>query len=296
MKKFFGFSMVLVGIVLFVFSISEWGFRFGWIKAKPVRKTISIQKIKQITVDSAIDLEIYVGKQPELQVVLIDPLFPKHQISVNQVQQQLRVKIAPSIVDFMMQDRPKVRIEVPASYHQHLTLLTKENAWVEGRYATQQWKLNRLSIQANRGETNVNHLALRHFHFQSPTGNLNAKRVTIDDSSIQILSGNLRFDQYTGQLNARIYSGNITAQLLQLTKPIQMSITSGNIRLTLPTAASFQLDALARRGWIQSSFQIKGMMSEHRWKGQHREGNHLLQLQTQSGNIMLNQLKRSSRP
>src|SRR5690606_1797048 len=103
-----------------------------------------------------------------------------------------------------------------------------------------------------------------------------------------VTSGNLRLKNYSGSLGVEMVSGDVGMQMEDLSGPVDTAITSEDLRLDLPKADGFTLDAKATSGEIHVVFPMRVVKKDIQSNsGSHGSGRYPIRLRTTSGDIRI---------
>ena len=78
--------------------------------------------------------------------------------------------------------------------------------------------------------------------------------ITAQTGVLDVRSGNIDLQQYTGQLEADVSSGNLTIQMDELSDDVKVEVSSGHVELDLPDHADFTLDGNVSSGLFLVAF------------------------------------------
>lgn len=182
----------------------------------------------------------------------------------------------------------KLEVAIPQNYAHLLQVeATSGNITIAG---TQQQPLvlNDLELRIKSGNVSLKHLQAESLNFKGTSGNVKADHVITGESEWKLSSGNMKLNEFQGPIAAQLTSGNMEMNLSKLTGPIESSITSGRAVIDLPDDANFTLDAKVTSGKIRNEFPLQDAVFDNRnWQGKYGNGEHLIKLNSTSGNITI---------
>ena len=128
------------------------------------------------------------------------------------------------------------------------------------------------------------------FQAHSGSGSIRMDQVSPGDVDVSCGSGNIVLDNVVGELSAHTGSGKIVVDGLP-TGSWTLDSGSGTIKITFPDDAAFELDARAHSGSINVDhpLTIRGTVSKKRLSGEVRGGGPLIEIETGSGNIRIDE-------
>ena len=128
------------------------------------------------------------------------------------------------------------------------------------------------------------------FQAHSGSGGIRMDQVAPGDVDVSCGSGNIVLDNVVGELNAHTGSGKIVVDG-QPVGPWTLDSGSGSIRITFPDNAAFELNARTHSGSINIDhpLTIRGNVSKKRLQGQVRGGGPLVEVESGSGNIRIDE-------
>lgn len=116
------------------------------------------------------------------------------------------------------------------------------------------------------------------------SGNIVLDSVQAKEGEIDVRSGNVNVQRYTGKLDAEVSSGNLNVQIIRLTDSVRAEVNSGQVILQLPDKADFALDGQVSSGLISSDFNLKNKVEDNQeLKGRYGSGKHSIDINVSSG-------------
>ncbi|MEM1486265.1 DUF4097 family beta strand repeat-containing protein [Oscillospiraceae bacterium PP1C4] len=118
------------------------------------------------------------------------------------------------------------------------------------------------------------------------SGNVTSEKIQAETMTINSTSGKIALNDCAGNLNLKASSGDISAAYNIFGKQdINITATSGSIRLQLPSTAEFSLEAKTSTGKLYSDFSVKG--DSKTMTGQIGTNSNKVAVQTSTGSINL---------
>ncbi|MBT3320442.1 MAG: DUF4097 family beta strand repeat protein [Clostridia bacterium] len=162
-------------------------------------------------------------------------------------------------------------------------LSTSGNSYIDGCSG------KNLDIDLTSGNTNVSNVDFKDIQINGTSGNIDVL-TTQANLNVEILSGSVDINDVSGSLDIQGSSGRIDVDLANKDiKPINIRLSSGDVRLTLDAETKFNLDAQASSGNVATDFEvtIKGNSTsdDNSIVGKCNGGGSLVKLQVTSGDI-----------
>ena len=131
-----------------------------------------------------------------------------------------------------------------------------------------------LDVHTVSGDVRLEGLRLKKLDGRTISGDFQARGVTAEATALRTTSGNFQVEGKPGNLDFHGISGDLDARYLEFANDLELSSTSGNIRLDLPTDSRFTLEAGSVSGEITSAFPvtITGARDRHHLEGMVGEG------------------------
>jgi lia operon protein LiaG len=144
-----------------------------------------------------------------------------------------------------------------------------------------------ISINTNSGNTTVEGFNLNKLNSTQSSGNVSIKSVTSKDCVLKLRSGNVKIDSFSGNLKVNSHSGNVSVDYKEFKNNVNISATSGNVKLRLPQSAEFFINANATSGDVSNSFPITvtGAVRHNKVEGTVVKGDNKIIIKTYSGDI-----------
>jgi DUF4097 and DUF4098 domain-containing protein YvlB len=111
-------------------------------------------------------------------------------------------------------------------------------------------------------------------------------------TDVNISSGGLELGDFSGEGAFEASSGNLTLELKDLEEDLRFRLSSGNVTVTIPSAISFNLDAVTKSGTVRVNengdelLKVSGNSTVLRPLGPSPE--RTIFARTSSGNLVIN--------
>jgi len=175
-------------------------------------------------------------------------------------------------------------IEIPKRYEYNLTLNSSS-----GDISIPNLKLEELQVDMSSGDLGIDSLIVRKFIFDSSSGELTVNNIESSESRLKLSSGSVRIDKFTGDLDVKMSSGDFEIMYTNFNNNISIDSSSGDISITLPTDANFELDADTSSGKIICDYPItiSGGQDRDQLKGIVGSGANMIHIEASSGDISI---------
>lgn len=182
-------------------------------------------------------------KVPELECSTIGG---KITIEVRNKEYSMNIRNSKIILD----------IHIPSDYSKNINLKT-----VTGDMNISNMALTNIDCKVTTGNININNIKAEILNTSCITGDIDATNITCQSSTLDVITGSIKFHKFTGELNGKIVTGDIYAEISKLTGDINLSSTTGSLRLQLPEDAGFSIKAKANIGDVSCSFPVNSNRS-----------------------------------
>ena len=184
-----------------------------------------------------------------------------------------------SVPTVFRQEGGKLTIQYSASDHLLFGVGERKNLTVT---IPDGWIGEKVSITSVSAPVQLDGMEANELDIETVSGGIHAVNLRLGEADLQTVSGEISFTGAARDLKTETISGTCTAEITEVPQSIQMDSVSGNLNVTLPEAAGFQLNWDTVSGKIQAD-QALTMEKE----GQYRSGNGKCQIraETVSGNL-----------
>lgn len=180
-------------------------------------------------------------------------------------------------------------ISLPISYKNNLKVVSSA-----GDVNINGYELKNLDCKLSAGKLQMKNVSATTFTYKNSAGNLNADNLKTRSSNLRASAGKIQITKFTGDIEGSNSAGNTEIQYDKFNNNVDFSASAGRIKLTLPKASAFKLDAEASAGSIKSDFSsinINGEFGEKTAKGEVGKSNNMIQLKDSAGSIEINNIK-----
>ena len=122
-----------------------------------------------------------------------------------------------------------------------------------GNIKWQETKAGQVDIEASSGNLRVNQTAADAITLTAKSGNISAGDLS-GKAEITAGSGNVTVTEFSGQGSVTTQSGNVKVEAEEITGDMSLEAGNGNVRLTIPTELSFELEINTGSGNIHTDF------------------------------------------
>ncbi len=178
----------------------------------------------------------------------------------------------------------KLDVYIPSDYNKDVELTCSS-----GDINVNEYKFNKLDCNISSGDLNMNNINANTFNYSNSSGNLKADKLTTNTTSLISSSGSININNFSGDLKLGSSSGDTNIEYGDFHNSIDMHSSSGQLVLTLPISAEFNLDASASSGDVTCEFPItiSGKNDDHKIQGVVVNGKNKINLDASSGDIKI---------
>jgi hypothetical protein len=144
-----------------------------------------------------------------------------------------------------------LEVSVPAGYASKLTVKA-----VSADVEVADHTYSSLELSTTSGDVKVGAVRAADFRMSTTSGSLRVARVTTQRTEISSVSGDVEVKSMTGDTNLHTISGSASLAFAAVPGRIDAGSTSGDITITLPSDAQFDLDAHSTSGTVTCGFPI----------------------------------------
>jgi len=147
-----------------------------------------------------------------------------------------------------------------------------------------------VTVEASSGNIFMGDINAANASVELKSGNIKIEGFDINELSVKAGSGNITLDNGRGSVNAESVSGNIVADMDEITDSIRLQGRSGNVILksdTLPSNADVVLETRSGNHKIEWPGMTTVSSSEKMFTGRIGDGGIKIELETRSGNVKL---------
>ena len=177
-----------------------------------------------------------------------------------------------------------LNIEIPKRYDRNLELNSSSD-----NISLPDLELENLYIDMSSGDLSIENLTVRNFIFESSSGKLTANKIKSYESRLNLSSGSVLIDSFTGDLDVKMSSGDLEVMYTDFNNRISVDSSSGDIVIALPKDVNFELEAEVSSGKIICEYPITilGGQDRDQLKGTVGSGVNRINVETSSGDISI---------
>lgn len=232
--------------------------------------SISLDKIdKLVVIGSSEDIRIIKSDGSDLRAELTGQSngfgFGKAKVDIRKFGDTVTVKVERSIFQKFSSSKLKLDIFISDNYKGDLSLnLSSGNLDMDERF-----DVNTLAIDLS-------------------SGNITLDEIHSEETIIDVSSGSLVINSFTGDIDGEISSGNIEIDFLEFDNDIKFDASSGSVEITLPKDSNFDFSASKSSGSIEIEFDLNDYSkSNHKIQGTVGSGGNEIDLDVSSGSILI---------
>lgn len=146
--------------------------------------------------------------------------------------------------------------------------------------------INTLDFKTVSGDLKADNLELASLGFKSVSGDLRARTFTATRADLRTTSGNVEISGFTGNIEAKSVSGDLSVEYREFANNLSFDTTSGKTKLTLPQDAEFSIRLDTVSGKVDSEFPLMVTSSSGRnFVGAVGDSDNRMQVKSVSGNV-----------
>lgn len=137
------------------------------------------------------------------------------------------------------------------------------------------------------GDIYLKNLNLGEVFLSTSSGDIDVEDVQANKVNSKTSSGDIEIEDYTGDLGITSISGDIILDIIDETKNIDLSTSSGDISLILPSDSNYTIDGSTSSGEFKSNIPIKIVRNENKiFKAILGKGEKSIKISTTSGDVV----------
>lgn len=180
-----------------------------------------------------------------------------------------------------------LEVSVPAGFANKLTVKA-----VSADVEVADHTYSGLELSTTSGDVKVGAVRAADFRISTTSGSLSVARVAAQRTEISSVSGDVEVKSMTGDTNLRTTSGSAILAFAAVPGRINAGSTSGDMTITLPSDAQFDLDARSTSGTVTCGFPItirenRSGGGSHMLSGTVGAGANMVVVRTVSGDIKI---------
>jgi lia operon protein LiaG len=281
LKKLFVLLFFVVGLFLLIVSNTSW-LSFGQ-RNNQAEVTNNIQLV-EIDV-SGVNTTIIPEKRNNVRAEYKG----KGKVTVQENGDSIKVEFeSKNPFNFLsLFNKKNLTIYIPENYGRDMVIDSGSGKLsFSGKSNNKPMHLNNLTLNMSSGHVQLSNIISDYFEQDGSSGYVGIDSFTTKKGSLNMSSGKLDVNDYSGQVEAQITSGQLTLKMNKLSDSVNVKVNSGFARLDLPANADFTLNGKIGSGAISTNFKlIDSKDDKHRIEGKHGSGQYDIDLDVNSGKI-----------
>ena len=185
------------------------------------------------------------------------------------------------------ENRLVLELYIPENYRHRLTVHS-----VHGVIELNDQIFSILTISSTSGDVDLDQIQTGSFKMKTTSGDLSAAGLLSEKSELSSVSGNIEMLSIKGDVAVKTTSGDITLDYAEFSGSADIESTSGDVYMTLPGSAGFNLEARSTSGKISCKFPIRLSGadtggSRNSISGDVGNASHSIKVKTVSGDITI---------
>lgn len=127
------------------------------------------------------------------------------------------------------------------------------------------WECRSLEVDAAEASLEISGLTIREMEFDGASGTCLFDQCTVEKLNLDTASGDVRFTGSLQQLDCDAASANILLELVNVPESIDLDTASGDLDITLPGYAGFQVTLETLSGRFESDFDAVSRNGSYVW-------------------------------
>ncbi len=264
-KVVLGVLVILIGVSMLFSNMSLFGNNLE------ESDSISLSGIDEIVVSgSSENINIIKSNSNDLKAELKGNTsgfsFSKPKLEVRKSGKTLTIEVKRSFFSFFSSSKLDLDIYISDNYKNDLSLnLSSGSLEMDERF-----DVKKLDIDVS-------------------SGNMTIDEIHSEEANIDISSGSLRINAFTGDIDGDISSGNVDIEYLEFDNDITFHASSGSVDITLPKNSDFDFKGYKSSGSVKTEFDLNNYTKENnKIEGTFGKGGNKIDLDVSSGNISIN--------
>lgn len=284
MKRFAGIVLMIIGLVLFVSSISNVFYGHQINGNKELTKTLGSYKRMQFS-SRATDWNMKTYEGDELIVRLQDGRRHEH-VVMKERGDELKIEVVEKNFHFFdfsfFGRRPIIDVHIPEHYQGDLRVTT-----TSGDLTIYNVEVEDAIFKSVSGDIHTVDLLGDDITMETVSGDIEVGKINAEKATIKTTSGDLFVTQLKGELDVKSVSGDIEIEFENENEELKVVTTSGDIDVRIPSPnATISLKTTS--GDLHVAPQLEEQTMEKRKVfGKIGEGLHSIELTTTSGDIRI---------
>lgn len=180
---------------------------------------------------------------------------------------------------------PELYIYIPEDYD-HKMSIDVGSGYLE--FDGSPTELEELKIDMSSGKVDLSNITAKKFTHKGSSGMIDIDTLVTNSGTIDMSSGKVKVENYQGELEAEVSSGQLDVQLNKLVDDIHLRASSGQIKLDLPEDADFKLNGESSSGYIDCDLPLTDKVVEkNKIEGIMGSGKHSIDVNITSGMVKI---------
>lgn len=179
----------------------------------------------------------------------------------------------------------KLDIYVPQDYSKNLTIESSSG----DISIKDSINLDKVVIKTKSGDMNIYNLKAVSLEACAASGDFEGKDITVETVSVNASSGDVNIEDLNGDLSGVVSSGDINVANSEFNYNIDLTVSSGDAKVTIPKSSEFYIDAAASSGEITCEFPVvvEGKSHGNTLKGVVGNSKNKINIKASSGDIYI---------
>ncbi|RSD26621.1 LiaG family protein [Mesobacillus subterraneus] len=184
-------------------------------------------------------------------------------------------------------DQTSLIVYIPENFKEEMAIrLGSGDAVFKGPSANEPMELKKLALDIGSGSMVLKNIDADILEHHSSSGDVQMDAITAGSGTFKVSSGSVNVQNYAGQLDANVSSGELEIQMNELKDSINLNVSSGDIELDLPDDADFTLKGKMSSGDVTSRFPLENKEeTKNHLRGKHGSGKYEINADVSSGEI-----------
>jgi len=250
-------------------------------------KTSEAKMVKDINIEvTSADINIISEDRQDVKAVLTGNVSNKEgepQLKMDLADGKLLISVkTKSIISFNFISNLQLNVYIPKNYENNLKVDASS-----AKVSIKDFKLKEYSCEVTSGDMTIENMTSDVISVKGSSGCLRGNNINTKTTSVKLTSGNITLDKFKGDLKGGCSSGNINVGYSEFNNNIDLSATSGNIKINLPAESEFYIDARATSGNVNCDFPItiSGKQKDNHLCGTVKSDKNKITINVTSGNI-----------
>lgn len=259
------------------------------------QRTLPGQNVKNITIKSgSTDIKMKQGTGDDVQVQLrgignVENLMQKYQFVVEQQGDTAHIEfiqenesLTRKFFRFQSSSSLTLEIQVPKKLYEELQVDI-----ASGSVSIQDFQGKIVGLEAKSGRLELKNIEASRAELRVASGEVEVSSLKSDELIAEGQSGSFDMENISGALRLNLSSGSADLRFAELTKDVDIDVSSGEVTLYAPKSSSFEFDGRAASGDINVDFPNLNVQTQedHELRGQVGSGGPTVRMGASSGDI-----------